>query len=76
MVEKLSPEDYYKAIGIDKKHMILSAAIFPYGFYKGYVLGKDAKNARQRRIARLYKSLAFFGMMLYAFIMLIVVFRF
>jgi uncharacterized membrane protein len=75
MVEKLSPEDYYKAIGVDRNHMILSALFFPYGFYKGFSLGKEAKNARQRRIARLYKSLAFFGMMLYAFIMLIVIFR-
>jgi uncharacterized membrane protein len=75
MAGKLSPEDYYKAIGIDRNHMILSALVFPYGFYKGFLLGREAKNARQRRIARLYKSLAFFGMMLYCFIVLIIAFR-
>ena len=55
--------------------MIVSALLFPYGFYLGFKLGRKAEGARQRRIARLYKSLAFFGMMLYAFLMMLIVFK-
>lgn len=75
MAEKLSREDYYTAIGIDRNTMILSALIFPYGFFMGFKLGRKAEGARERRIARLYKSLAFFGMMLYAFLMMLVIFK-
>ena len=75
MADKLSSEDYYKAIGIERNTMIVSALLFPYGFYMGFKLGRKAEGARQRRIARLYKSLGFFGMMLYAFLMMLVIFK-